>query len=261
MNKASRLLQIKELLMSQQEVFVDDLSEMYNVSSVTIRKDLNELESQGYIQRIYGGAVIKQQSFFPRSIIREEILHFSGDKQHIAEIARRMVHDGDHIFIGCGDTCAAVAQALIYHNINVVTNSILVAAIMSLNPRALVKITGGTLSGYDRHFLSGDDVAKSIDSLNFKFAFLGAAGADFSHGFTTYSDFEGDVCSIVKSKTQHTVFVLGSSKFGNVNFQQIGNLDMADMIITDNGIPEEYRSYFSARNIRVITDIAGLSDI
>lgn len=256
MKKAGRVLQIKELLMSKKEVFVDDLCKEFDVSSVTIRKDLNELESQGYIQRIYGGAVIKQQTFFPRSMIRKEILNFSNDKKHIAEIAGRMVHDGDNVFIGCGDTCAAVAQALIGHKVNVVTNSILVAAILAMNPHAVVKVTGGTLSGYDRHFLSGELFSKSLENLNFKYAFLGASGADISHGFTTYSDFEQSVCEAVKRRSTKVVFVLGSSKFGNVNFQQIGNLDIADIIITDNGIPQEYRRYFVERSIRVLTEIS-----
>lgn len=258
MRRTERLLQIREMLISKNEVSVNDLCEQFGVSSVTIRKDLNALEDEGYIQRTYGGAIIKEpgtQSFFPRSMIRSEILNFDWDKRHIAAIAQQLVHDGDNVFIGCGDTCAAIAEALLKHKANIVTNSILVAAILSLNPNAVVKVTGGTLSGYDRHFLSGDLFIKSMENIYFKYAFLGAAGADLHNGFTTYSDFEHSVCDTVRAVSDTMVFALGSSKFGVTNFMHIGKLDVADIIITDPGIPDEYRQYFSKHNISVLTSV------
>ena len=256
MKKAERLLQLQELLISKNEVSVEELTKRFNVSSVTIRKDLNELESKGYIRRTYGGAVINQQgaySFFPRSIIRSEILDFSEDKRYIASIAQKLVQDSDNIFIGCGDTCAAISQSLINHKANFVTNNILVAAILSLNPHAVVRVTGGTLSGYDRHFLSGDLFARSLQNIHFKYAFLGAAGADIGNGFTTYSDFEHSICEIVKAVSDTLVFALGSSKFGKTNFMHIGDLDVADMIITDRNIPQPYLQYFKEHHIPVFT--------
>jgi len=261
MRRAERLLQLQELLLTKDEVYVDSLAEQYNVSSVTIRKDLNELEAKGYVRRTYGGAVINQQgvqNFFPRSIIRSEILDFSEDKRYIASIAQQLVHDGDNVFIGCGDTCAAIAQALLNHKANFVTNNILVAAILSMNPHAVVRVTGGTLSGYDRHFLSGELFARSLDNIYFKYAFLGAAGADITTGFTTYSDFEHSVCESVRAVSETLVFALGSSKFGKTNFMHIGDLDVADMIITDKGIPNSYNDYFTSKRIPVLTSIGDL---
>ncbi len=258
MRKAERLLQLQEILISKNEVLVEDLASQFGVSCVTIRKDLNELESQGYVQRTYGGAVIKQQgihSFFPRSIIRSEILNFSQDKRYIATIAQQLVHDGDNVFLGCGDTCAAIAQALLNHKANFVTNNILVAAILSTNPHAVVRVTGGTLSGYDRHFLSGDLFTRSMENIYFKYAFLGAAGADIHNGFTTYSDFEHSVCDTVRAVSDTLVFALGSSKFGKTNFMHIGNLNVADLIITDAGIPDEYQQYFDRHGITVLTSV------
>lgn len=265
MKKAQRILQIQEMLISKNEVFVEELCNQFGVSSVTIRKDLNELESNGYVQRTYGGAILKQQNsqspLLPRAIIRSEILNFSQDKQHIASIAQQIVHDGDNIFIGCGDTCAAIAQALLNHKANFVTNSILVAAILSMNPHALVRVTGGTLSGYDRHFLSGDQFTRSMENIYFKYAFLGAAGADISNGFTTYSDFEHSVCDTVRSVSETLIFVLGSSKFGKTNFMHIGALDVADVLITDDGIPEVYRQHFESHSIPVLTSSGDITKL
>lgn len=255
MKKAERLSKIYDLLISQGEVNVEDLREKFGVSSVTIRNDLNQLEAEGCIQRTYGGAVLTQpvnQAFLPRSIIRSEILQFGRDKEAIALVAARdFVKDGDWIFIGCGDTCAAVAQALINRRVNVVTNSILVAAILSMNPNAVVQMTGGTLCGYDRHFLYGDQFVRALEGIHVKTAFLGASGADFKGGFTSYSDFERSIFEMVHQVSDQMIFVLGSSKFGTTSFLRIAPLDIADAVISDDHMPEEYQTYFQAHDISV----------
>lgn len=257
MHRSERILHIKDILLDQNKVSVEELCSKFDVSEVTIRKDLNMLEAEGYVQRIYGGAVITSggsDSFFlPRSMIKNEILNFSADKCYIASIASHLVNDGDNIFIGCGDTCAAIAQSMLSRKANFVTNSILVAAILALNPFASVLVTGGALSGYDKHFLSGEMFTKSMQNLHFKYAFLGAAGADISSGFTTYSNFEQTVCETVKKSSDNVVFALGSQKFGKTNFMKIGDLDTADIIITDSDIPSEYQIYFAKHNIDVLT--------
>lgn len=258
MHRSERILRIKDILLDQNKVSVEELCSKFEVSEVTIRKDLNALEAEGYVQRIYGGAVITSRSsdsfFLPRSVIKNEILNFSADKRHIASIASHLVSDGDNIFIGCGDTCAAIAQNMLSRKANFVTNSILVAAILALNPFASVLVTGGTLSGYDKHFLSGDIFPKSMQDLHFKYAFLGAAGADISSGFTTYSNFEQAVCETVKKSSDKMVFALGAQKFGKTNFMKIGDLDTADIIITDPAIPSEYLDYFTEHNITVLIE-------
>ena len=255
MHRSERIMQIKDILLDQGKVFVEDLCSRFEVSEVTIRKDLNLLEEEGYVQRIYGGAIMTSENtdsiFLPRSMIKNEILNFSSDKRYIASIASRLVSDGDNIFIGCGDTCAAIAQAMLSRKANFVTNSILVAAILALNPSASVLVTGGNLSGYDRHFLSGDTFIKSMQDFHFKYAFLGAAGADISGGFTTYSNFEQTVCETVRKASGTVVFALASHKFGKTNFMKICDLTVADIIITDSDIPAEYRTYFAAHNIDV----------
>lgn len=257
MHRSERILRIKDILLDQNKVSVEELCSKFDVSEVTIRKDLNMLEEEGYVQRIYGGAIITSGStdsfFLPRSMIKNEILNFSTDKCHIAAIASRLVSDGDNIFIGCGDTCAAIAQGMLSRKANFVTNSILVAAILALNPYASVLVTGGILSGYDKHFLSGEIFIKSMQDLHFKYAFLGAAGADISSGFTTYSNFEQTVCETVRKSSDKVVFALASQKFGKTNFMKISDLNTADTIITDADIPPEYQAYFEKHNIDVLT--------
>jgi len=255
MKKTERITKIYDLLLSEGEVNVEQLRREFGVSSVTIRNDLNHMEQEGSIQRTYGGAVLVgavPQAFLPRSLIRNEILQFGKDKLAIAELAvRDYIRDGDWIFIGCGDTCAAVAQALLNRRINVVTNSILVACILSVNPHAVVQVTGGTLSGYDRHFLYGNQFARSLEDIHVKTAFLGASGADIRGGFTSYSDFERFVFELIHQASDRTVFALGSHKFGTTSFLRIADLTEADVVISDENMPETYREYFLANNVEV----------
>lgn len=256
MKKAERLSKIYDLLISEGEVNVESLRNSFGVSSVTIRNDLNQLEAEGCIQRTYGGAVLTQpvnQAFLPRFLIRREILQFGRDKTAIAAVAAsKYVQDGDWIFIGCGDTCAAVAQALVERRVNVVTNSILVAAILSTNAKAVVQMTGGTLCGYDRHFLYGEQFVRAMEGIHVKTAFLGASGADLNHGFTSYSDFERPVFDLVREVSDQMIFVLGSSKFDTTSFLRVAPLDIADAVVSDENMPRTYQDYFKNCGTEVV---------
>ncbi|MDR1651618.1 MAG: DeoR/GlpR family DNA-binding transcription regulator [Synergistaceae bacterium] len=265
MRKRDRILKIQELVIAQGEVHVSDLAETFQVSSVTIRDDLDEMASGGKLQRVRGGARLKdsvEQTFFSRSILRPEITDFSPDKLYVAQLAGMLVCDNEWIFIGCGETCAAVAQALLDRRVNVVTNNIMAAAILALNVNASVCMPGGNLSGYDRHFLSGDILNRSMSLLRVKYAFFGVSGAEFSAGFTCSSPYERGVFEAVRGVADCTVIVMGSEKFGIKSFMRIAGLGDVNMIMSDEGMPCEYRRHFASLGVAAAAspgDIAGLA--
>ncbi|MDR0653694.1 MAG: DeoR/GlpR family DNA-binding transcription regulator [Synergistaceae bacterium] len=257
MRKRDRILKIQELIIAQSEVHVADLAELFRISSVTIRNDLDEMAANNKLKRIRGGARLKdsvEQTFFSRSILRPEITDFSADKLYAAQLAEAMVGDGEWIFIGCGDTCAAVAQALLNKRVNVVTNSLLAASILSLNVNATVCVPGGNLSGYDRHFLSGDILNHSMSMIQVKYAFFGVSGAEFSAGFTCSSPYEHGVFEAVRQSAERLVIVMGSEKFGIKSFMRIAMLEDVDLVLSDIGMPDAYKIHFS--NIGVTSAVS-----
>lgn len=260
MRKKERILRTQELIIAQGEVYVSELAKRFSVSEVTVRNDLDEMEQQGKLERMHGGAKLKdsvESTFFPRSMLRREITEFSADKIHIAQLALEIIPEREWIFLGCGDTCAAIADALKDRKVNVVTNSILAAAILTQNHNADVCLTGGTLSGYDRHFLAGDVFLQSMRNLRVKLAFFGASGAEYEAGFSCSSTYERGVYEAVRKVADTVVFVLGSEKFGVTSFTSIAPLGSADLVLSDEGMPLKYQRHFAGLGVPIAISAKG----
>lgn len=262
MIKAVRILKIKEILYNLGTVKVDELSDMMGVSLVTIRNDLAELEEEGFVTRTHGGAVIneKKRVGFPDfrleksmedSISQNVVIPLPAERQ-IAYLVKQMIQDDAWIFLGCGSTCATIAQALSEKRVNVVTNSILVATMLAQNPLANVLITGGYLSGSYRSYMSGDIFEESLRNIRVDMAFFGVAAVNFDSGFSVHGLAERSIYAAVKKVSREMVMVGGSYKYGKDSYFTIANLDEPDIVIAERDIPEEYEKYFKEHGIKFI---------
>ena len=114
---------ILEKLQEEKRVVVSELSQLYNVSEETIRRDLDKLEKEGLATKSYGGAVINEDVGIDLPFNIRKNQNVQG-KQKMAEIAASMVNDGDHIFLDASTTAVFVAKALKEkERLTVVTNS------------------------------------------------------------------------------------------------------------------------------------------
>ena len=208
MIKGVRLAKIKEILYNVGSVKVEELSELMNVSPVTIRNDLNELEKENFASRIHGGAVINPDKQVSRpdfrlnkdleDVVSQNIIIPLSAERQIGAIAKSLIKEDTWIFLGCGSTCASVAQAILDRKVNVVTNSILVATILSQNPTANVMVTGGYLSGSYRSYMAGDVFEQSLANIRVDMAFFGTAAINFERGFSVQGLQERSIYSSVK---------------------------------------------------------------
>lgn len=207
---------------------VCDLSADLNASEVTIRKDLEFLESQGLLTRVHGGAKKKQHSFFD---------YYAQDKQEakqqIAAAAAALVKDGDFIFINVGTTCMYVCEALkAKQNITVVTNSTAILNTLFNSPNITVIFLGGIVNN-DMQITTGDDVVDQLAKYTADKLFLGMDGVDAEMGATTYNHIED---AIIKQMIQHAkekILVVDDSKIGKVTFARVAHLSDFDAIITN----------------------------
>ena len=114
---------ILEKLQTERRVVVSELSQLYEVSEETIRRDLDKLEKEGLATKSYGGAVINENVSIdlPFNIRKNQNV---GGKQKMAEIVAEMVQDGDHIFLDASTTAVFIAKALKdKERLTVITNS------------------------------------------------------------------------------------------------------------------------------------------
>lgn len=135
---------IKDILLKEKRVDVYELSQRFAVTEVTIRRDLDKLEKEGYLIKIYGGAVLKED-FSPESeqpVVEDETLE---EKKLIGKIASQMIENDEAIYLSPGVTCLEIAKNLKKKKLTVVTNDISIGAVLKDCAGIKTIITGGDL--------------------------------------------------------------------------------------------------------------------
>lgn len=256
MNRTERLAEIKKVVEESGRIEVNDLSHMFHVSEVTIRKDLSVLERRNCIKRIHGAALAggADQVSDP---IREDSLgmhiDYDSKKEEIGKIAASLVTDTGWVFIGQGTTCYYIARELArLKEVNVLTNNLLAAQALAQNKQANVIVTGGNLV-HSHLYVAGEMFMRNLDKVYISKAFMGVGGADLLAGYTVNYSTELIVYQTIKAIADQLVIVLDSSKFDRTTFLSLGSLTFSDMIISDKGIPQAYRDFYAANGVRVLT--------
>ena len=242
---------IIEVLNEQRRVTVKELCEHFDVSMVTVRNDLNELQKYGKLVRTHGGAMaIDGPALIPSFDIRRKT---SGEsKRAIGKAAAGLVEDGEVIFIDGGTTAAEMPPFLTEkRDITVITPGLAVAYWLIENtPFNVYMLNGfinrkscGTIGEPYEGFMSEWIISK---------AFCGAAGFTLSEGLTDNPiGFVEQKRAIVK-KAKVTVGLVDSSKLGKVSLGCIARAEDVNIIVTDRCISREMLSEIKARGIKVI---------
>lgn len=246
-----RLNKIKEILLQEKRVDVFELSEMFSVTEVTIRRDLDKLEQEGFLIKTYGGAVLNRKQFSIGQMLDSQEKS-SEEKQMIGKIASEMIEDGDAIFLSPGTTCLEIAKNIKQKRLTVVTNDILIGYELRNYSGLKVIVTGGDLiqststltGGFALHALNGIYISK---------AFIGVKGINFNSGYTVDSYEEVMVVGEVLRKSSDIIIVADYTKFNYTAFARLGDLSIAKKVITNKQVPIEYKKYYFENNIKLYT--------
>ena len=232
MDVYERRNKIVELVNEKGRVTVKELGEIFEISEVTIRLDLTELEASGLLSRVYGGAVRSYKTYYNMSL-QQRMSSEVENKKEIARYAAGMIKDGDTVMLNSGTTTLLVLRA-IEHNINlsIVTNSIDIALEAGANPNFRVVLLGGEVNS-KYHFSYGIDANAQLAKYHADKLFLSVDGIDFESGFTTYYDLETEIDSLMLKNSWAKILVADSSKIGRRAFAEIAKLEEADYIVTN----------------------------
>ena len=234
MGRAQRTSYILDRLAAEGEVSVNVLAEELDVSPVTIRTTLKDLEDEGYLVRTHGGA--RPTAYRNIRLRQSDRIE---DKERIARAAAEMVRDDDRIMIEAGTTCALVVKHLTgRRGVQVVTNSLLVFQNARPNPHIRVTLTGGSFHA-ETESLVGPVTERSINDFNARLVFLGTDGFSVERGLTTQLAEGGHVGSLMRGRTEETWLLSDSSKFGRAGFVSFMGIEDVTGIITDGDLPEE----------------------
>ncbi|MDR2900980.1 MAG: DeoR/GlpR family DNA-binding transcription regulator [Treponema sp.] len=233
-------------LSSDGSVLVSDLAKEMDLSEVTIRSDLKNLELKGWINRVRGGAAPSMhQDILERQKVRIE------EKNAIARAAAELVRDGDVIMIEAGTTTALIAKYLTgKRDVHVVTNSTLVFSYARMNPNLQITMTGGDFRRATESMV-GPIALQTLDRLNVRIAFVGTDGFTLERGMTTHIMEGAEIVKMMKHHSEMTVLVADSSKYGKVGFSGILPLSDMDLILSDSGLRDEALQELNEAGIKV----------
>jgi DeoR family galactitol utilization operon repressor len=221
-------------LSSDGSVTVTDLAKEMDLSEVTIRNDLKNLELKGWINRVRGGAAPS----YHQDILERQKIHLEA-KNAIARAAAELVRDGDTIMIEAGTTTALIAKFLTgKRDVHVVTNSTLVFSYARMNPNLQITMTGGDFRRSTESMV-GPIALQTLDRLNVRIAFVGTDGFTLERGMTTHIMEGAEIVKVMKHHSETTILVADSSKYGKVGFSGILPLSDMDLILTDSGLSDE----------------------
>lgn len=235
MTKEERHNLILDFLMQHNSVLVSDLSAKLNVSSVTIRKDLTELEKEKKLYRNHGKAILINPYITNRDVNEKEKF-FVEEKRAIGTCAASLITPKDSILIASGTTVHYFARQI--HNpdhLTVITASLQVSEILSQHPNVDIIQLGGLL----RHS-SLSVVSKYAEMMLTNFScsklYLGVDGIDLDYGITTTNLMEANLNRTMIQTAQKTIVLADSSKFGRRGFSKICDMEEVDQIITDSHV-------------------------
>lgn len=247
-----RLDRIKEMLLQYKKVDVGSLVPILDVSEATIRRDLERLESEGFIRRTHGGAVLNEenQETFPL-----EIPNFD-EKQMIGQIASKLVENNEVIIIGPGTTCLQFAKNLKdKKDLTIMTNNLLVPIELGKYKNINVVLTGGSVYSTEESMsMVGNFVYKTLQDIYATKAFLGASGVDLNAGFTGINPELALIWKRMSEIAKETIVLADYTKFGNRGFVKLSSLDSVHKVVTNDQIPAEYKQYFFEKGIPVYTN-------
>jgi len=248
MNAEARRRKILHLLEEAGSVKVEDLSDRFTVSQVTIRKDLTDLEQQGLLQRTYGGAVFSHRSRFNISFMEKVNLQ-AAQKEAIARTALEYIHEGDTIILDAGSTTLSLASALVgkFQSLYVITSSVPAALELARAGYELL-LVGGQIRNYSLALIGGAAV-RTLESYHADRAFLGSSGTTIAHGHSTPNPLDAEVKRAMIRSADETYVLTDASKFGHACLATYARLNEVAMIITDPGIPAHFQEAFAERGV------------
>ena len=238
-------------LKNDSSVQVDKLSEDFDVSLATIRRDLAALEKEGLLRRVYGGAVSVNKPIASDDAFKVRQFRQMEEKIAVGRLAASLVQPGDTVLLDIGTTTLEVAKALKNRSdVTVLTNSLSI-----LNELVDSSLNVYSLSGRMRkneYSFEGNLVVNALQSFHIDKVFLGCGGYSMEYGLTETIYENALNRSFFIQQGEDAILVTDSSKFGKNSSVIVENSARVKTIVTDTGLSEDWLRKLRERGIRVL---------
>lgn len=245
---AERRSLILEKLQEEKRVVVGELSQLFQVSEETIRRDLDKLDKDGLAIKSYGGATLNENTNIDMPFNIRKKRNVDG-KRKIAEIINGLIEDGDHIALDASTTAVFISKALKEkERITVITNSIEILVELSDVSDWNIISTGGSIKeGYLA--LVGPRVAETLTTYNVEKAIVSCKGLDLEKGITDGNEQFSQAKQAMIRSAQKFILAVDHTKFDKAAFSKIGDICEVDVVVTDENPGAKWLGYFENAGI------------
>jgi DeoR family transcriptional regulator, fructose operon transcriptional repressor len=251
----SRRAQLLELLRQDTVMSIRSLSEHLAVSSLTIRRDLDTLQSEGAVERLHGGVRLLPAA--AHDLDKREVNYFFrrkvalAEKRAIAGVALQYLLRDQVVFLDASTTALCLAQAIPEElALTIVTHSAILPVELALRPNIQVISTGGVLHSRSLCYL-GSEAECRVRQLHAERAFFGLKGLSLAEGCTDANVLEIELKSIMANRSQQLYILADHTKLGKVALSAFAALEQVHTLITDERADPELVSALRRRGIEV----------
>jgi len=250
-----RRAQIAQAVNFEGWLSVSELALHFDVSEVSIRRDLEQLEGQGFVKRVRGGALpvsthIQGDVYGQRAAAQIE------QKRQIGRAAAALIQPNDRIILDSGSTVAEVARSIptqvtLGRHLRVVTGSIPVVDVLTPYPQIQLLLLGGIYLHQYRSVV-GPQTLASLEGLHAEKMFMGSDGLTLEGGTTTANVLEAEVTCRMAAAADQVIVVADSSKIGQTGFTEVMQLRDIGILVTDADAPADFVGALRRLNVQVI---------
>lgn len=232
-------------------VSVRGLSEEFQVSQMTIRRDLDALKDKESFRRTHGGAVLVHHVIDePEYSARQE--QSVSDKRLVASVAATLVRDSSTIALDCGTTAYELCRFLLERtNLTIVTTSVRIMELCIGHPNLMVVVPGGNLRPKEGS-LVGCKTAEFLSEIFVDQFFLGIGAIDLNAGITEYSAEDTDIKKILVHNAKEVIGLADSSKLNKVSFSRVCGISDLDILVINGKIDEILHGELEKGGVRLL---------
>ena len=254
--KAKRELEILNYINKNGVCSYENICDKFNISISTARRDIDNLASEKYIKKVYGGVVPYEYTSFSKNKKIQNKTNkpdsiFSTKLDRIGKLAATYVKSGDIIYIGSGTTTSHLLPYLNnLNNLTIVTNNLFIANSILKFSHEIILI-GGRIN-YRSRSTVGVSVIDDIGNMNILKAFIGCNGISFKNGFSNLENDEAYIKKAILKSTKEVFVMADSSKFDSISLYTFANFSDIDGIITDTAPNETYRNICNTNHVKLL---------
>lgn len=247
---AERQKMLLNLLFERGVVSINTLTETLGVSHMTIRRDIQRLETEGKVSSVSGGVQLLER-LTSEPTFDDKSQHFHSQKLAIGIKATEFVPENSTIYLDAGTTTLEVAKQLSWRtDLLIVTNDFMIANFLINNGQSELIHIGGKVNKINRSSV-GELAAKTLRQLSIDLAFISTSSWNLK-GLTTPDENKIPVKSAIIQASQKNILVSDSSKYGKAATFLLYPLTVFDHIICDKQLAENVQQSINTMNVDLV---------